>query len=209
MQGLIFTENIPAILDGTKTQTRRAVKPPPGDRKFGGWITHSTDKKRRDGDALFYRGDSAVLGNDYLYARPAFEVGQRRYIKEKWRTLKKCDEWAPSTLLECHDPIQYSDRSLNWSITEHDSIEWGRWRSPLHMCEWMSRGVVEITGVRAERVQEISMNDIMSEMGWSGIFISDGNDPCGMFSNLWDSINGPGSWDANPWVWVVEFTLIK
>ncbi len=75
-----------------------------------------------------------------------------------------------------------------------------------------SRITLEITGVRVERLQDISEQDASAE----------GADLCVeqsvskyakrrcptyvcSFGALWESINGKGSWDANPWVWVVEF----
>lgn len=94
------------------------------------------------------------------------------------------------------------------------------------MPRWASRIDLEITGVRVERLQDISGADAMAEgVRRSQRAISpDKTAPCfwdylnncpeyrtaaDSYASLWESINGPGSWDANPWVWVVEFRRIK
>lgn len=85
-----------------------------------------------------------------------------------------------------------------------------RWRPAIHMPRAASRITLEVTGVRVERLQEISDSDAFAE----GIqqcsdegLPSDGT-ARGTYRALWESINGPGSWDANPWVWVVEFRRV-
>jgi hypothetical protein len=102
-----------------------------------------------------------------------------------------------------------------------------RWRPSIHMPRWASRITLEITDVRVERLQEISREDAIAE----GIERVGGGGSCHPWRNyllkpfahptshcsscqrsymtLWESINGPGSWAANPWVWVVSFQVIK
>jgi hypothetical protein len=80
----------------------------------------------------------------------------------------------------------------------------GLWKPSIHMFRWASRITLEITGVRVERLQDISEADAIAEgCQCSGVPASLTNR--GAFAKLWESINGTGSWDANPWVWVVEF----
>lgn len=109
-------------------------------------------------------------------------------------------------------------------------FEPGRWRASIHMPCWASRILLEVVSVRVERLQDISEEDALAE--GLQIFNEDGNlyysgveckpetwldnpeswhcaDPVGAFRALWQSTNGPGSWDANPWVWVVEFRRIE
>ena len=105
----------------------------------------------------------------------------------------------------------------------------------IHMPRWASRITLEVTGIRVERLQEISELDAITE-GLTALTkdggrtikhgIPDrdglpGNDNYGWhwsewekdsrvaYRKLWESINGPGSWDANPWVWVIEFRRIN
>lgn len=102
------------------------------------------------------------------------------------------------------------------------------------MPRWASRITLEVTGIRVERLQDISEEDAIAE-GLSGI-TKDGKlikygipdqdglpgtdntgwpwrdwqkDPRDAYRRLWESINGRGSWDANPWVWVVEFKRVE
>lgn len=100
------------------------------------------------------------------------------------------------------------------------------------MPRWASRITLEVTGVRVERLQDISEADAIAEgvergkdfPGWyRGPLPGDspGLEPSGRnfkiptafhqlaYRALWESINGPGSWEANPWVWVVEFKRLK
>ena len=73
------------------------------------------------------------------------------------------------------------------------------------------RITLEITGVRVERLQDISDADAWSEGINASLALSMGcttDAARAAYSELWESINGPGSWDANPWVWVVEFKRV-
>jgi hypothetical protein len=82
-----------------------------------------------------------------------------------------------------------------------------RWTPAIHMPRAASRITLEITGVRVERLQDISEADAMAEGCRKPIPVCE-DDDCSYradYERLWESINGPGSWDANPWVWVLEF----
>jgi hypothetical protein len=73
------------------------------------------------------------------------------------------------------------------------------------MPRWASRILLEITDIRVERLQDISEDDALAE----GIdYTCQQALPSDVFSGLWESINGSGSWNANPWVWVIEFKRI-
>lgn len=108
-----------------------------------------------------------------------------------------------------------------------------QWRPSIHMPRWASRLTLEVVSVRVERVQDISEADAIAE----GVERANGttgrDDPAGAhwknysssrrggvdwpvfhnartsFLSLWDSINGAGSWAANPWVWVIEFRRVQ
>lgn len=96
---------------------------------------------------------------------------------------------------------------LTWRFyTKHPSI---------HMPRWAARTFLTVTGVRIERLQDISEADAIAEgverIAY-GPFEIDGHPVHPMtstyydaFAALWDSIHGPGAWDANPWVWVYNF----
>ena len=104
-----------------------------------------------------------------------------------------------------------------------------RWRPSIHMPRWASRITLEITSVRVERLQDISEADAKAEgietvrvsesdfryldyLRAGQIDIGDKEATCGSavksYRTLWESINGPGSWEANPWVWVISFRMV-
>ena len=100
-----------------------------------------------------------------------------------------------------------------------DGLDWPACIEPrktivsIHMPRWASRLTLEITGVRVERLQGISETDCYAEGIQRFAVVGDPTDEdmeCLAryeYRDLWESINGPISWDANPWVWVVEFKL--
>lgn len=86
-----------------------------------------------------------------------------------------------------------------------------RWTPSIHMPRWASRITLEITGVRVERLQDISEADLEAE-GIQELIdkgVNHDGTPCGTYQVLWDSLNGPDSWAANPWVWIVEFKRVE
>lgn len=98
---------------------------------------------------------------------------------------------------------QYSDIRSG----EYPSYKFG-WRPSIHMPRWASRITLEIVSVRVERVKDISRGDAMEE-GCPFPNMADGENPVEWFGGVWRSINGIGSWNANPWVWVIEFKQIQ
>ncbi len=89
------------------------------------------------------------------------------------------------------------------------------WAPSIHMPRWASRITLEITEVRVQRLQEISEADAMAEgsRDWSAEQETPVRDiPAGetrlIYRQLWESINGPGSWDADPWVWAMTLMRI-
>lgn len=86
-------------------------------------------------------------------------------------------------------------------------LQWKR-RPSIHMPRWASRITLEVTGVRVERLQDISEQDALSEGITYHDLPNNGLDPMRArtwFRGLWESINGPGSWALNPYVWVIQF----
>jgi hypothetical protein len=88
------------------------------------------------------------------------------------------------------------------------------WKPSIHMPRWASRITLEITDVRVERLQDISCNDLLAE--GSPVCIREYSDRTigcvgarEWYRTLWDSINGEGAWDKNPWVWAVSFRRVE
>lgn len=192
---------IRALLDGTKTQTRRALKPQPDTgARFSGF--------ERDGHALFTKG--SLYGKQRLRYAP----GDRLWVREAWRTIGTWDDVSPRNLGSIA-PIRYeADAYINqpdyWQ-GRSEPVKYGRYRHARFMPRRASRLTLTVTDVRVQRLQEISEADARAE-GVSPI--TEPNDlkwehyaPHGAaFVILWNSINGPGAWDANPWVAAYTFT---
>jgi hypothetical protein len=184
-----------AILAGTKTQTRRVVKPQPP-----GTVLSPTMVAR---DAAAPSGYSFISDeyDDMLLTCPYGAPGDRLWVRETWGR-DQADNGG--------------DRHWNRIVYRADPGEQALdngtpvpWKPSIHMPRWASRITLEVTGVRVERLQDISVADAMAE----GVVEVNENlrglEPCMewryAYEDLWESINGAGSWDANPWVWVVEF----
>lgn len=198
---------VSAYLAGTKTVTRRILKLPP-------WVA--------DVDAAIYklnemakRGEvpGLALMEDGLptkrFSCPFGGNSDRLWGRETWQYLKPEDGGpeGPCYAATGHDP----------SCKEHGHL----WRPSIFMPRWASRMLAEVVSVRVERVQSISEADAIAEGVYSWADSEDGAkllDKIGwgnyswpriLFEKLWMSINGQESWDANPWVWRVEFRRIE
>ena len=106
----------------------------------------------------------------------------------------------------------FSTYDADGLLTPADAWPWKRsFLPPMHCLYGLSRITLEITGVRVERLQDISEADAQAEGFYQAVHESDGGigqDVVGWYRTLWESINGPGSWGLNPWVWVVEFKRV-
>jgi len=195
-----------ALLAGTKTQTRRILKTQPSD----GWaldnlgtITSKHAKQGRFG-AFLRRG----VGTDFpqldLLPCPYGAPGDRLYVRESWNFEKN----AIGSVRDEDGPFEYAADGLK-SMTVDD-----RWRPSIHMPRYASRILLEIVGVRVERLIDCSVADAIEEgvfTWWSETEQCASGHPAPpvIYRNLWESINGVGSWAANPWVWVVEFKRVS
>lgn len=188
-----------AILDGEQTQTRRVVNPQPII-----WSDGVPGGKR----LLFM----AVGGIDRARWRcPYGQPGDRLWVRETWTPTLLADvpaiEYRADGLLR---PVSFEQ----WKTVEAKTKEQAtRLRPSIHMPRWASRLTLEITGIRVERVQEISEEDAKAEgVDWK--MWEKGGEPLqarSPFRDLWDSINAKRGfgWDVNPWVWVVSFRKLE
>ena len=197
-----------AILAGTKTQTRRAVNST-GMYAIDASI-HGEEVARRELAALATRCPYGQSG-DQLWVREAFQPlfadGVENHWETDWKTGKGYAISYPAT-----DGIhEYLDADDNLTDACKPSI---------HMPRWASRILLEITAVRVERLQDISEADARAEGVTDGGCLNCGEpEPCACaqpapdardsFCRLWQTINGPGSWADNPWVWIVEFKRVQ
>lgn len=196
-----------AILAGAKTQTRRVVK---GAWHEPGGYLQSEPEGEDDGTWYFScRGVPASHVAECPYGR----TGDRLRVKEsawmwcerkpdgttgagrpKWRYLPH--ETAPVLYAADHP-----QRPFTPGASPQTGDHWGwRFKTGRFLPRWASRITLEITGVRAERLNDIGEADALAE----GVEPEAGG-AVGSFRRLWDSINGEGAWETNPWVWVVSF----
>jgi hypothetical protein len=115
--------------------------------------------------------------------------------------------------------VEYkADRSLS-DFDGYDNPAGGRWRPSIHMPRWASRITLEITDVRVERLQDISEADavaegckpIRPELMLDGLIVRPGRSAVEEFRLVWEQIHGHGggSWEKNPWVWVIGFKKLE
>lgn len=187
-----------ALLDGSKTQTRRVVKPEGAHHLFQFRGTTAAAGADEPTGEWGWCGSSHVV-NKHIRC-PYGQPGDRLWVREAWRVEKFIDNLAPRELAAgCSVVYEASGEAPAWR---------GKQRPSMFMPRWMSRITLEVTGVRVERLQDISEADAKAEG-------CPGTAPMGFclsrieYRELWESINGAGSWATNPWVWVVEFKRIK
>lgn len=179
-----------ALLDGTKTQTRRIMKSPP----------HHLDGGVPFGDPPAWAMREGAAAGSAVMRCPYGKRGDRLWVREAWRTVEVADPLPPRELDAAYRLWREAD-------APHQP-GYGKLRPGMHMPRWAGRITLEVTGVRVERLQDISRGDAMSE-GCPFPNMAQGDDPRAWFRDLWNSINGAGAWDANPWVWVVEFKRLE
>lgn len=208
---LLNGEMIRAILEGRKTQTRRLAKNVHFDSKYRAkWkAVHGHTEVSIDTPA-------AMLGEVCPYGQP----GDQLWVRETWADASYDDglcicyradherKDVTSDFRATFGRLKYS----NWAPDLESGAE-GQWKPSIHMPRWASRITLEITDVRVERLQDISEEAAKAE-GCAPAFLDEfGNVGVAPFyrrgfCKLWREINGHDSWEANPWVWVIEFKRI-
>lgn len=192
MKPILFnTEMVKAILEGRKTVTRRVVKFKQGQNPaWSGYIP-----------------DGAVLygSNNVPAAKAPFQPGDILWVRETWQFIP-CIDCRLNVHGGCHaDPLTYDDGD---SVSEgcfvhradYPETERINWKPSIHMPREAARIFLRVKDMRVERLHEIDDNGVMAEGLEIGCY----------FDDLWDrtikSVDRPVyGWDANPWVWVIEF----
>jgi len=194
---LFSAEMVRAILDGKKTQTRRkmSVQPWP-DALVTVEHYHPTVIDRhgdmQPGKEIFgAHWDDGECGLRCRYGA----TGDQLWVRETWAGHAPGIDYAADFAVIC--PPQA-----------------GPWRPSIHMPRWASRITLRITDIRVERLQDISEDDARAEgcpypAERAGRFVDRDETAKTWFKSLWNSINGRGAWEENPWVWVVAFERVK
>ena len=198
-----------AILDWRKTQTRRRLKPQPV------WVG--------DPGVPFRTSDADPNG---IIPCPYGQPGDRLWVRETWGLMSYHDvtDWDAGSIRgvsEAEIRERYLvEHAANWNLPNESA----HLRPSIHMPRWASRITLEITGVRVERLQEISDRDCIAE----GVERRTEEDtPFRAYRAIWESIHpneipeldqdgnkigmmpNPARWDANPYVWVIEFRRVE
>ena len=201
---LLNTEMVRAILGGRKTCTRRLVRFLPGENpQWTGYI--------RDG-LMLYNGK-----NEPCIRKAPYQPGDILYVRETWQYLYELDgneqiiEGTGKYYYAATDTIPF-DTYVDASGVTHERVPW---HPSIHMPKEAARIWLKVTDVRVERLQQITEVGIRKE----GIEVNP-NECAGkfdfiselffLFQRLWDSTIKKSDldrygWDANPWVWVIEF----
>lgn len=190
---LFSSSMVRAILDGSKTMTRRIIKPQP---------THFNP-------AGTPRRVVPNGGPSESICCPYGQPGDRLWVRETWAAPHALDGHTPR-FMPPTTRVHYAASEDRGGLL---------WRASIHMPRWASRILLEIADVRIERLQDISEDDAQAEgleysERFEGYCIGEAehynsHDPRLSYASLWESINGPDSWAANPWVWVVTFRRVE
>jgi hypothetical protein len=172
-----------AILAGTKTQTRRAMKHPLAKAA----VRINSYKGQTEFDCILPDETGGII--HCPYGAP----GDRLWVRETWAVQHEYDAAAPSEI----------GARARWHYAATEDLGGLRKRPSIFLPRRGSRILLEIADMRVQRLHEISDADALAE-GVSGPF-DELFTPRFRFEKLWESINGPCSWDLNPWVWVIEF----
>jgi hypothetical protein len=185
---LFSTEMVKAILDGSKTQTRRVIK------LSRSWF----DENGKLVDTNYWKGEDLVKTIKCPYG----QVGDHLWCKETWASDCTCEN------PECNGVI-YKAGYAGKIIPD-------KWRPSIFLPRKFSRITLEITEVRVQRLQEISEADIIAEGCWwdtfnmGGKLLHQGDVPDIWYRHLWNSINGKKyPWESDPWVWAITFKVIR
>nr|DAY87941.1 MAG TPA: ASCH domain protein [Caudoviricetes sp.] len=193
-QILFNTEMVRAILDGRKTCTRRVIKPQPyGKCTYPlGFVTDSTEKK----EVGCFGFGVDECGGSIQYAKPSYQPGDILYVRETWKN-------APNGY------YYYEDWQRN------DIADVTKWKPSIHMPKEAARIWLEVTNVRVERLQDITIENALKEGVDKYIRLNgelDENSIITSFIGIWNSTVKKSDldfygWDANPYVWVIEFEV--
>lgn len=199
---LFNTLMVQAILDGRKTQTRRVVKPKYSDSVFEIFKGVLCETEPPTPPIKLENGMTQHKVRRFVECEPRYQPGDILWVRESF-CPNYFDDYSPAYKAD------YDKTKIG------DVVPEAKWKPSIHMPRAAARIFLRVTDVRAERVQDISGRDALSE----GVDNGKSNPAMGVrwdnmqrmaFADLWDSLNtkrGYG-WDVNPWIWVYEFERI-
>jgi hypothetical protein len=189
-------ESVRAIRAGTKTQTRRVLKPqPPEGARYTGVHYASYEA-----NSWFFSSPSGARK-----IRQRFDDEDLLWVRETWK---------PHSTFARVRPRDIPPSTIFYAADDAYAPSNTPWRSSIHMPRWASRLTLAVTDLRVQRLQDISEEDAVAE-GCSAFGPAPGDPHDGVpiggaveaYAALWDSLHGRGAWDANPWVAAVSFAV--
>lgn len=193
---------VQAILAGRKSQTRRVLKPQPLHHPIHGYFL-PTQKDYTFADAL-------PVDSSSIDACTPHSVGDLLWVREAWRVGRGYDEAPGSAFTSPRVHFEADGGAPEWA---------GRYRHARFMPRWASRITLRVTAVKVERLHDISEEDAIAEGVEETAFYDAAEHKVSAgaswsvgrlaFADLWSSINGPGSWQANPWVAAYSFERVR
>jgi len=210
-----------AIREGRKTETRRLVKQP--DKVIQGEPYWNIGGFRAD---PFRESAYGYLENplrcpygkpgDIAYMRePLWTDSRIDYVKDEPNAVIYQDEPEHArdhdgdlTRVICPDSYTPTRDEARKNVEENQHWSTGKWTS-MTMPRWAARTFVRITDIRVEQLHDISEQDALNDGGWKYSDCPVHKDPIRSFEQLWQSINGQDSWQANPWVWVISWEPVE
>lgn len=224
---LFSTAMVQAILNGTKTQTRRTKGLETFNEQPDNWkwtCTLTRPNEPAAGRHAFFI-DEAANKEVALGAKCPYGVeGDILWVRETWAYSNGIEPYGREYIYKADlvgDNVATTSYRFSFDDDELDSI---KYKPSIHMPREASRILLEITKISVERLQDICSADAREEGviepdSLRGIFDDGGTiksykfgthpAPVHFFYELWESINGLESWQHNPWVWVVEFKVIQ
>ena len=221
---IIFsTPMVKAALAGTKTQTRRLTKLHEYNKEPDKWnIRPGVNCQFADS----IERNKYNLPSQQIYIKcPYGLVGDSLWVRETWRILDntmllddivRVEYKADGQIIKRrYGDIAWNEMGIRLPAIQ-TAMETGKWMPTIHLPHIISRINLEITGVRVERLTEISEEDAVKE----GTIINDffpvktaalvGLSTVDYFADLWDSINAKRGygWSVNPWCWIIEFKMV-
>lgn len=191
---LFNTDMVKAILEGRKTSTRRIVKPQPKQPIPLGFVIDSTEKK----NVGCFGWGKCKQGGEIDYAKPPYEIGDMLYVRETWQ------EWTGGYAYKAGGdyPQSFIDK----------------WKPSIHMPKEAARIFLKIISIRIERLQDITEKESKSEGASKAFYdnysyrVSHDNEFDNYrdgFIEIWNNCyKWPQYWEANPWVWVIDFERV-